>query len=42
MKHIIPSVILLFSIGLLTSCGRSDKQTAETEQSRYGINYSDT
>lgn len=42
MKHIFLPVIIFFSIGLLTSCGGSNKQTSETEQSRYGINYSDT
>ena len=42
MKHIFLPVIIFLSIGLLTSCGGSNKQTSETEQSRYGINYSDT
>ena len=42
MKHFLSLAVTAFFIGLLASCGNGKKQTAEAEENRYGIHYSDT
>ena len=42
MRPVISSLVVALFIGLLASCGNGKKQTAEAEENRYGIHYSDT
>ena len=42
MRPVISSLVVALFIGLLASCDNGKKQTAEAEENRYGIHYSDT
>lgn len=42
MKYLLSLVVIALFVGLLASCGDGKKQTAEVEENRYGIHYSDT
>lgn len=41
MKHLLSLAVIALFIELLASCGDGKKQTAEAEENRYGIHYSD-
>ena len=42
MRHLFSLAVIAIFIGLLASCRNNEEQSAEAEENRYGINFSDT